>query len=219
MEVLLMRKLASLTLALIVAGGVMIAMPAPASAAAKISNGVACKKLNQTTSVSGSRYTCAKNPLVSSTKLTWLSKECLDMASLYLKNKKILPTIKTSAAARIAEIDIDLKKAQADLLDLNTNGPGKIALLQPKLLDAQTKLAASKVATVKNQKTIDAWQLAVTNYQKAIADLGPTGVSEFQRAINRLTIYKTTAQQEYDGASADVTDALGMAKIICAKGF
>jgi len=217
MEVFLMRKLASLTLALVVAGGVMIAIPA--TAAAKISNGVACKKLNQATTVSGSSYKCATNPLVSSTKLTWLSKECLDMASLYLKNKKILPTIKTSAAARIAEIDVDLKKAQADLLDLNTNGPGKIALLQPKLLDAQTKLAAAKVATVKNQKTIDAWQIAVTNYQKAIADLGPTGAAELQRAINRLTIYKTTAQQEYDGANADVTDALGMAKIICAKGF
>ena len=39
MEVFLMRKLASLTLALVVAGGVMIA--APASAAAKVSNGVA----------------------------------------------------------------------------------------------------------------------------------------------------------------------------------
>ena len=212
-----MRKLASLTLALVVAGGVMIATPA--TAAPKISNGVACKKLNQTTTVSGSNYKCAKNPLTTSSKLTWLSKECLDMGNLYLKNKTFLPTIKSSSAARIAEIDIDLKKAQADLLDLNTNGPAKIALLQPKLLTAQTKLAAAKVATVKNQKTIDAWQIAVTQNQKAIDALGPAGAADLQRAINRLTIYKTTAQSQYDSANADVTDALGMAKIICAKGF
>jgi hypothetical protein len=45
------RKIASLSVALIVAGGVMIAVPA--DAAAKISNGVACKKSGQTTKTSG----------------------------------------------------------------------------------------------------------------------------------------------------------------------
>ncbi|NDA45316.1 MAG: hypothetical protein EBX89_04910, partial [Actinobacteria bacterium] len=78
-----MRKLASLTLALVVAGGVMIA--APATAATKISNGVTCTKLNQTTTVSGSRYRCAKNPMSTSTKLTWLSLDCLNSAAAYVK--------------------------------------------------------------------------------------------------------------------------------------
>ena len=43
----------------------------PASAATKVSNGVACNKAGATTKVSGSSYRCAKNPLaVSYTHLT-----------------------------------------------------------------------------------------------------------------------------------------------------
>jgi hypothetical protein len=86
MEVFLMRKLASLTLALVVAGGVMISTPA--TAAAKVSNGVACTKLNATTTVSGSKYKCAKNPLSTSTKLTWLSLDCLNSAAAFVKSQK-----------------------------------------------------------------------------------------------------------------------------------
>jgi hypothetical protein len=212
-----MRKFASFAVALIVAAGVMVTIPA--SAATKVSNGVACTKLNATTKVSGSSYKCAKNPLVSSTKLTWLSKECLSTADLYTKNKKLLPTIKTATDARIAKIDIDLTKAQADLAALAATGPAKIALLQPKLLEAQTKLAAAKIATVKNQKTIDAWQKAVTNYQKAIETLSTGNATQLNRAITRLILYKTSAQSAYDSASGDVADALEMAKLICTKGY
>jgi hypothetical protein len=212
-----MRKFASFTVALIVTAGVMVAIPA--SAATKFSNGVACTKLNAKTTVSGNSYTCAKNPLVTSTKLTWLSKECLSTANLYIQNKKVLPTIKASTDARIAEINVDLTKAQADLADLVANGPAKIALLQPKLLEAQNKLAAAKIATVKNQKTIAAWQAAVTNYQKAIDALGAGGSTQLTRAINRLILYKNSAQSAYDSASGDITEALGMAKLICTKGY
>ena len=80
MEVFLMRKLASLTLALVVAGGVMIATPA--SAAAKISNGAACTKLNATTTVSGSKYKCAKNPL------TTYAQNCQYLDRIHLKQNK-----------------------------------------------------------------------------------------------------------------------------------
>ncbi len=48
------RKIASLSVALVVAGGVMIAVPA--DAAVKISNGVACKKSGQTTKTSSGKY-------------------------------------------------------------------------------------------------------------------------------------------------------------------
>ena len=77
------RKIASLSVALVVAGGVMIAVPA--DAAVKISNGVACKKSGQTTKTSGGTYRCARNPLVSSTRLTWLSVDCLTAANPQLR--------------------------------------------------------------------------------------------------------------------------------------
>jgi hypothetical protein len=80
------RKIASLSVALVVAGGVMIAVPA--DAAVKISNGVACKKSGQTTKTSGGTYRCATNPLVSSTKLTWFSIDCLTAANDAVKSQK-----------------------------------------------------------------------------------------------------------------------------------
>ncbi len=64
----------SLVAAVLMASGIS---SVPASAATKISNGVACKKVNATTTVSGYKYKCAKNPLVKNSKLTWLSAECL----------------------------------------------------------------------------------------------------------------------------------------------
>ena len=73
------RKIASISVALVVAGGVMVA--APADAAVKISNGVACTKSGATTKTSGGTYRCAKNPLVTNSKLTWLSIDCITAAT------------------------------------------------------------------------------------------------------------------------------------------
>lgn len=50
----MLRKIASLSVALVVAGGILVA--APAEAAAKISNGVACTKSGATTKTSGGTY-------------------------------------------------------------------------------------------------------------------------------------------------------------------
>jgi hypothetical protein len=214
------RKIASLSVALVVAGGVMIAVPA--DAAVKISNGVACKKSGQTTKTSSGTYRCAKNPLVSSTKLTWLSIECLDTANLYVKTRKSLPEIKKNSDARVAEIDIDLKKAQADYADLIANGPAKIAVIQPKLDDAKAKLAKLRADTVnatKNAEAIKQWGIAIKAWEDAIADLGPTGKANLEKAINRMTIFKNTAIGQYTNAADSVTDALQMSKLICTRGF
>ena len=61
MEVFMFRK------AIVVAGATALVLASitavPASAATKVSNGVACKKAGQTTKVSGSSYRCAKEPI------------------------------------------------------------------------------------------------------------------------------------------------------------
>ena len=214
------RKIASLSVALVVAGGVMIAVPA--DAAVKISNGVACKKSGQTTKTSGGTYRCAKNPLFTKSKLMWLSIECLNTANLYVKTRKSLPVIKTNSDARVAEIDVDLKKAQADYADLLANGPAKIAVIQPKLDDAKAKLAKLRADTVnvtKNAEAIKQWGIAIKAWEDAIADLGPTGKTNLEKAINRMTIFRNTAIGQYTNAAESVTDALQMSKLICTKGF
>ena len=80
------RKIASFSVALIVAGGVLVA--APAQAATKVTNGVACTKSGATTKTSAGSYKCAKNPLVSSTKLTWLKIDCINTANAAVKAQK-----------------------------------------------------------------------------------------------------------------------------------
>ena len=214
------RRIASLSVALVVASGVMIAVPA--DAAVKISNGVACKKSGQTTKTSSGTYRCAKNPLVSSTKLTWLSVECLETANLYVSTKKLLPNVKKNSDARVAEIDVDLKKAQADYADLMANGPAKIAAIQPKLDDAKAKQAKLRLDTAnatKNAEAIKQWGIAIKGWEDAIDDLGPAGKTKLEKAINRMVIFKNSAIGQYTSASSSVTEALQMAKLICQKGF
>ena len=84
------RKIGSLSVALVVAGGLLIAVPA--NAAVSISNGVACKKSGQTTKTSLGSYKCGKNPLSSSKKLVWLSLDCIEAANGALKSASTATT-------------------------------------------------------------------------------------------------------------------------------
>jgi hypothetical protein len=146
----------------------------------------------------------------------------LETANLYVSTKKLLPTVKKNSDARVAEIDVDLKKAQADFADLLANGPAKIAAIQPKLDDAKAKQAKLRLDTAnatKNAEAIKQWGTAITEWESAIADLGPAGKTRLEKAINRMVIFRNSAIGQYSSAANSVTDALQMAKLICQKGF
>jgi hypothetical protein len=53
-----------------------------AAEAAKVKNGVACKKSGQKTKTGKKNYVCGKNPYVKPTKLTWLLSTCKQAGSL-----------------------------------------------------------------------------------------------------------------------------------------
>jgi hypothetical protein len=55
--------------------------------AATVKNGVACKKLGQTTKSGSKTYYCEKNPFVTPTKNTWTLAACLDANDLYIEAK------------------------------------------------------------------------------------------------------------------------------------
>jgi hypothetical protein len=209
MEVFLMRKLASLTLALIVAGGVMIAMPAPASAAAKISNGVACKKLNQMTPVSGSKYKCAKNPLSTSKKLTWLSLDCLNSGAAYVKAKADAATIPVKVAEQLKVIDVGITTETANK-----------ALMQVKLDKANTGLAAAKVKLA--AATSDADKKV---YTKIVADWTAasrgytSNLNQMTLALKKLESAKLTIASQPEQLKADLDNTKANAQLICTKGF
>jgi len=207
MEVFLMRKLASLALALVVAGSVMIATPA--TAAVKISNGIACKKLNQTTAVSGSKYKCAKNPLSTSTKLTWLSLDCLNSAGAYLKSQKDSLVLTANLTAQIPVIDLGITTEIANKAETQK----KVDDTNLRLTAAQAKLAAATSAADKKAYTsaVSAWTSAARLYTSQ--------VNKITLNIRKLEAAKLAATTQPAQLKADVANTKANAQLICTKGF
>ena len=211
MEVFMFRK------AIVVAGAtalVLASMTAlPASAATKVSNGVACKKAGQTTKVSGSSYRCAKNPLVKNSKLTWLSLDCLNTANTYNKAVANLPKIKAATDETVAKLDADMAKQAIETEKANKLIPeyqAKIATINTAL----TALRADTANLTKNKATIDKYAAAVRSDEAAIKAYSTVG-----KQGDRSERAKEQAISQFESSKTDIETTLGMAKLICSKGF
>jgi len=203
--------------AIVVAGAaalVLTSMTAvPASAATKVSNGVACKKAGQTTKVSGSSYRCAKNPLVKNSKLTWLSLDCINTANTYNKAVANLPKIKAATDETVAKLDADMAKQALETEKANKLIPE----YQAKIATINTALVALRADTanlVKNKATIDKYVSAVRSYEAAIK-----AYSTVSKQSDRSERAKAQALDQYENSKVDIETTLGMAKLICSKGF
>ena len=201
------RKIASLSVALVVAGGVMIAVPA--DAAVKISNGVACKKSGQTTKTSGGTYRCAKNPLVSSSKLTWLSIDCITAANDAVKAQRASVTTVANFKAQLPVIDLGITTETANKAEIQV----KLDEANKRLLAAQTKLAAA--TTDIDKKTlataVGSWTSATRAYASKIRNIDLT--------LRKLETAKIAATNKPAELESNVADARESAKLICTKGF
>ena len=203
--------------AIVVAGAaalVLASMTAvPASAATKVSNGVACKKSGQTTKVSGSTYRCARNPLVKNSKLTWLSLDCLNTANTYRKAVANLPKIKAATDETVAKLDADMAKQAIETEKANKLIPE----YQAKIATINTALVALRADTAnltKNKATIDKYAAAVRSYEAAIKAYSTVG-----KQSERSERAKAQALDQYENSKTDIETTLGMAKLICSKGF
>ena len=213
-----MRKFTSLTLALIVAGGVMIV--APANAAVKISNGVACTKSGAVNKTSNGTYKCAKNPMTTSSKLTWLSIDCLTMGASYNSAKASLPATKISTDKAIIGFDAEIVAQNKVLADSLI----KVEGYKVKLVDLTAKLAALKADTpnlAKNKVNISNYESAISNFNKAIATLSRVSGSAgaVQQSITRISNSKIQALAALENLKSDLTNGLANAQLLCSKGF
>jgi hypothetical protein len=201
------RKIASLSVALVVAGGVMIAVPA--DAAVKISNGVACKKSGQTTKTSGGTYRCAKNPLVSTSKLTWLSIDCLTAANDAVKAQKASVTTAANFKAQLPVIDLGITTETANKAEIQA----KLDEATKRQVAAQAKLAAATTDADKKILTtaVASWTSATRAYASKIRNIDIT--------IRRLEAAKLVATNKPAELSANVAEARASANLICTKGF
>ncbi len=206
MEEIMFRKVSiSLVAAVLIAGGISAV---PASAASKISNGVACTKVNATTTVNGYKYKCAKNALVKNSKLTWLSAECLTAVTQYQAAIKAqsdlanvadqtaaLDTEYIAASAALATTTAALEKARAQVTQFQaTMNASTVAADKQKLAGAISKLA-NAVLVLSGSKTKLSTQVKDLEAKKALLLSAPGQL-------------KTNAD-----------DAKASANLLCAKGF
>lgn len=206
MEEFMFRKV-SITLlsTLLIAGGITAT---PASAAAKISNGVACTKVNASTTVSGYKYKCAKNPLVKNSKLTWLSAECL---------------------TAVGQVQSALK-AQTDLanvVDQTAALDGEYATAAAALATTSDALAKARAQVTQFQATMNAstsgsekTKLATAISKLANAVLMLSGAkTKLSAQVKDLEAKKSLLLSAPSQLKANVADARASANLLCAKGF
>lgn len=203
----MLRKIASISVALIVAGGVMTA--APADAAVKISNGVACTKSGATTKTSGGTYKCTKNPLVTNSKLTWLSLDCVTAATDAVKSEKASVTTLANFKAQLPVIELGITTETANKAEIQT----KLDDANLRLTAAQAKLAAAKTDADKKLLTtaVGSWTSATRAYASKIRNIDIT--------IRKLEAAKLVATNKPNELASNIADAKASAKLICTKGF
>jgi hypothetical protein len=200
------RKVTLSLLAAVLVAGTVTAVPA--SAATKISNGVACSKVNATTKVSGYSYRCAKNTLVKNSKLTWLSVECLAAIKSFDAAVKARTDL-ADVATQTAELDKQLTVA-TDALTKTTAA-----------LD-NAKVQINKSRTTLNVTTNAAEKLALSNAISKLANailVLTTSRSKLDTQVRDLISKKALLASAPEQLAANVTDSKASATLLCAKGF
>ena len=198
--------------AIVVAGAaalVLASMTAvPASAATKVSNGVACKKSGQTTKVSGSTYRCAKNPLVKNSKLTWLSLDCLSSVTNYRNAVKARADLGDVAVATAA-LDNEILVATGELSKASA------------ALDS-AKASLTKSRGILNVTTNSNDKLRLSTAISALADAVIQLTNKrmgLDSKLRELNSKKTLLISAPDQIAANVKDAKAYADLVCMKGF
>ena len=201
-----MRKLVSISVALFVVAGVMTAVPA---SAATISNGVKCTKLNQTTTVSGRKYKCAKNPMITNAKLTWLSNDCLISANNFVKAKNESTAISAKYAEQIPVIDLGIANETANKAEIQL----KLDESNLRLEAAKVKLAAAKGDAEKKifATAISSWTSAVRAYTSKM--------NSIISSIRNLESAKTVAMSQPARLATGIASSKETAQLICTKGL
>jgi len=154
------RKIASLSVALVVAGGVMIAVPA--DAAVKISNGVACKKSGQTTKT---------NDAVKA------QRSAVTTAANFKAQLPVIDLGITTETANKAEIQVKLDEAnkrlvaaQAKLAAATTDADKKILTTAVGSWTSATRAYASKIRNIDiTIRKLESAKLAATNKPAELA--------------------------------------------------
>jgi hypothetical protein len=202
----MLRKISSLSVALVVAAGVIVAVPAQGAPA--VTNGVACKKAGASSKTNLGTYKCGTNPLSTSKKLVWLSTDCIAAATGAVK------------AAETAKLTVAKFQEQIPVIEAGiANEAANKIEIQAKLDDATKRLEAAKVlaaaATDANKRTynsaVGSWNAAIRAYTSKIKSI--------ETDIKRLEAAKLAAKNKPAELAFNVADSRETAKLICTTGL
>lgn len=206
MEVFMFRKVSVAVLSSLV---VLTGVTAPAaSAATKISNGVACSKANSVKTVSGYKYRCVKNPLVKNAKLTWLSFECLTATTQWQTATKAQTDL-ANVADQTAALDAEFLAATASLASTTA----ALEKARAQVTQFQAQMNASTNSVEKSKLAV-----AVSRLANAVLVLSGSR-SKLVTRVRDLESKKALLQSAPEQLKANATDARASASLLCARGF
>lgn len=203
MEVNMLRKVSTLSIAGALIAGVLVSTPAYAA----ISNGSTCTTVNKTTKVSGFTYKCVtavkSTVTLDGTKTTiflpasaktknakkyFLAVDCINESSSYTKSAKQLAALQTSTAAALVEIDNQIAAQNAASANVQTQ------------IDALTKENADLAIKIKEQTDL------IPVAQKEVADL-TTQIAGVTKQIDDFTVILNDSKKKLETLKADKVNA------------
>jgi chromosome segregation ATPase len=203
MEVNMLRKVSTLSIAVALIAGMLVSTPAYAA----VSNGSTCPTVNKTTKVSGFTYKCvtavkstvtldgAKTtiylPATATTKNAkkyFLAVDCINESASYTKSAKELTGLETSTAAALVEIDAQIAAQNAASANVQTQ------------IDALTKENAEIAIKIKEQTDL------IPVAQKEVTDL-TAKIAAVTKQIDDFTIILNDSKAKLVTLKADTVNA------------
>jgi predicted nucleic acid-binding Zn-ribbon protein len=147
--------------------------------------------------------------LVTNSKLTWLSIDCITAATDAVKAQKEAVTTAANFKAQLPVIDLGITTETANKAEIQV----KLDEANKRLTAAQAKLTAATTDADKKILTtaVASWTSATRAYASKIRNIDIT--------IKKLEAAKLAATNKPAELAANVADARESAKLICTKGF
>jgi chromosome segregation ATPase len=222
MEVNMLRKVSTLSIAGALIAGVLFSTPAHAA----ISNGSTCTVVNKTIKVSGFSYKCVtavkSTVILDKTRTTiflptaatnknarkyYLAVDCISQVSSHAKSIKDMSVITQSTVSAIKEIDSEITVQQK----ANESAPATIAGLLKANEDTTAQITAQNETVVTLQKNVEDLKVQVTTIVSKLPEL-QKNYDALTVALNAVLADKKNTTAARDEAVKKYRDAIAVTK-------
>lgn len=206
------KVLAASTAALLVSLTLSVA---PASAAVK--NGTPCSKAGATTKSGGSTFKCVKYALVTNSKLTWRTTDCVNTVNAFIKARSNVAAAKIETDKTVATVDEAIAVLQETITVITPLVNAAIAKYQGKI-DANivtlAKLNADSANKTQNAEIIKTIERANKSWNTAII-YEKRKITTYTSKISLLKNQRNTALNNFSIVSSASSTAQSTATTVC----